>query len=71
MLKERTKEGYRIELERYDYSSAAGAYKKFEDLVMEHEGKTTEKMLFVELQFISQGYFSTLHERHLWKEPKE
>lgn len=68
MLKERTPQGYRIEIERYDYEGIAGAIKKYEDLITEYEGKHTDKMLLVELQYISDGQFHTLKERHLWKD---
>lgn len=66
-LKERTVEGYRIEIERYDYQSAAGALKKYEDLIGDNISKQDKKLL-VELQFIYEGKFSTLRERHLWED---
>lgn len=65
-VKERTEKGFRLELERYEYESAAGAIKKYEEIVMELEGKKTDKMLIVELQFISEGCFHSLREKHLW-----
>ena len=52
-VKERTPRGLRHELERYTYESAAGALKKFEELVLDLEGKQTDKMLLVEVLFIS------------------
>lgn len=66
-VKERTPGGLRHELERYTYESAAGALKKFEELVLDLEGRPTDKMLLVEVLFISSGMFSTIRERHLWE----
>lgn len=66
-VKERTPGGLRYELERYTYESAAGALKKYEELILDLEGKQTDKMLLVEVLFISGGMFSTIRERHLWE----
>lgn len=67
-VKERTPGGLRLELERHTYESAAGALKKYEELILDLEGKETDKMLLVEVLFISDGMmFSTIRERHLWK----
>lgn len=66
-LKERNNIGLRFELERYDYEGVSGAVKRYEDLITEYEGKHDGRMLLVELQFISDGQFRTLKERHLWE----
>ena len=45
-LKERTEKGLRLEFERYDYETVAGALRKYEELVMEYkspEGKKSHR----------------------------
>lgn len=65
-LKERTEDGCRHTLEAYRYESVSGAIKKYEDLILDHEG-CKDKLLLVELQFITQNRYMTLKEKHLWE----
>ena len=65
-LKEYIEPGLRITIEKHVYESSAGALKKYEDLILENEGKK-DKQSLVDVVFISQGKFSSLKEKHLWK----
>ena len=66
-VKERTPEGLRLPLETYRFETVSSAILKYEELIMEHSGIHTDKMLLIELQFIAQGVYSTLKEKHLWE----
>lgn len=63
-LLERQQGGIRQQQELHRYESSAGALKKFEELVLEHEGK--EGQWIVDILFIHEGQFFTVKERHLW-----
>ena len=63
-LLERQPSGIRQQQELHRYESSAGALKKFEELVLEHEGK--EGQWIVDVLFIHEGQFFTVKERRLW-----
>ena len=63
-LLERQQGGIRQQQELHRYESSAGALKKFEELVLEHEGK--EGQWIVDVLFIHEGQFFTVKERRLW-----
>jgi hypothetical protein len=63
-LLERQQGGIRQQQELHRYESSAGALKKFEELVLEHEGK--EGQWIVDILFIHEGQFFTVKERRLW-----
>lgn len=59
------RDGLRFTLEKYTSESGAGALKKYEDLIMEYTSYKGDKKILIEVQYISQGKFSTLKERHI------
>lgn len=63
-LLERQQGGIRQQQELHRYESSAGALKKFEELVLEHEGK--EGQWIVDVLFIHEGQFFTVKEKRLW-----
>ena len=63
-LLERQQGGIRQQQELHRFESSAGALKKFEELVLEHEG--TEGQWIVDILFIHEGQFFTVKERRLW-----
>lgn len=63
-LLERQQGGIRQQQELHRFESSAGALKKFEELVLEHEGK--EGQWIVDILFIHEGQFFTVKERRLW-----
>ena len=63
-LLERQPSGIRQQQELHRYESSAGALKKFEELVLEHEGK--EGQWIVDVLFIHEGQFFTIKEKRLW-----
>lgn len=63
-LLERQQGGIRQQQELHRYESSAGALKKFEELILEHEGK--EGQWIVDILFIHEGQFFTVKERRLW-----
>lgn len=63
-LLERNEIGIRKQIELHKYESSAGALKKFEELILENEGK--EGQLIVDVLFIHEGQFFTVKEKHLW-----
>lgn len=63
-LLERQPSGIRQQQELHRYESSAGALKKFEELVLENEGKAGQWI--VDILFIHEGQFSTIKEKHLW-----
>ena len=63
-LLERQPSGIRQQQELHRFESSAGALKKFEELVLEHEGK--EGQWIVDILFIHEGQFSTIKEKRLW-----
>jgi hypothetical protein len=63
-LLERQQGGIRQQQELHRFESSAGALKKFEELVLEHEGK--EGQWIVDVLFIHEGQFFTVKERRLW-----
>ena len=65
-IKERNELGHRIELERYDYETGIGAIRKYEELVMEYDSRNADKKLLIELQFITEGKFFSIREKHFW-----
>jgi hypothetical protein len=67
-IKEFTPGRLRLPVEKHVFESAAGAIRKYEDLILEYEGKQADKRLLVELQLITQGQYFTLKEKHLWNE---
>lgn len=66
-IKEFTPNRLRLPVEKHVFESAASAVCKYEDLILEYEGKETDKKLLVELQLITQGQYFTLKEKHLWE----
>lgn len=63
-LLERQQGGIRQQQELHRFESSAGALKKFEELVLEHEGK--EGQWIVDVLFIHEGQFFTVKEKRLW-----
>lgn len=63
-LLERQSGGIRQQQELHRFESSAGALKKFEELVLENEGK--EGQWIVDMLFIHEGQFSTIQEKRLW-----
>ena len=63
-LLERQPSGRRQQQELHRYESSAGALKKFEELVLENEGKAGQWI--VDVLFIHEGQFSTIKEKRLW-----
>lgn len=63
-LLERQQGGIRQQQELHRFESPAGALKKFEELVLEHEGK--EGQWIVDVLFIHEGQFFTVKEKRLW-----
>ena len=63
-LLERQQGGIRQQQELHRFESSAGALKKFEELVLEHEAK--EGQWIVDILFIHEGQFFTVKERRLW-----
>ena len=63
-LLERQQGGIRQQQELHRFESSAGDLKKFEELVLEHEGK--EGQWIVDVLFIHEGQFFTVKERRLW-----
>ena len=63
-LLERQQGGIRQQQELHRFESSAGALKKFEELVLEHEGKGGQWI--VDVLFIHEGQFFTVKERRLW-----
>ena len=63
-LLERQPSGIRQQQELHRFESSAGALKKFEELVLENEGKAGQWI--VDILFIHEGQFSTIKEKRLW-----
>ena len=63
-LLERQPSGVRQQQELHRFESSAGALKKYEELVLEHEGK--DGQWIVDILFIHEGQFSTIKEKRLW-----
>ena len=63
-LLERQPSGIRQQQELHRFESSAGALKKFEELVLENEGKAGQWI--VAILFIHEGQFSTIKEKRLW-----
>ena len=63
-LIERLPSGIRQTEELHRIESSAGALKKFEELVLENEGK--EGQWIVDVLFVHEGQFSTIKEKRLW-----
>ena len=63
-LLERQPSGIRQQQELHRFESSAGALKKFEELVLENEGKAGQWI--VDVLFIHEGQFSTIKEKRLW-----
>ena len=63
-LLERQPSGIRQQQELHRFESSAGALKKFEELVLENEGKAGQWI--VDILFIHEGQFFTIKEKHLW-----
>ena len=63
-LLERQPSGIRQQQELHRFESSAGALKKFEELVLENEGKAGQWI--VDVLFIHEGQFFTIKEKRLW-----
>ena len=63
-LLERQSSGVRLQQELHRFESSAGALKKYEELVLENEGK--DGQWIVDILFIHDGQFSTIKEKRLW-----
>lgn len=63
-LLERQPSGIRQQQELHRFESASAALKKFEELVLENEGK--EGQWIVDILFIHEAQFSTIKEKRLW-----
>jgi hypothetical protein len=63
-LLERQPSGIRQQQELHKFESSAGALKKFEELVLDNEGK--DGQWIVDILFIHEGQFSTIKEKRLW-----
>jgi hypothetical protein len=63
-LLERKPSGIRQQQELHKFESSAGALKKFEELVLDNEGK--DGQWIVDILFIHEGQFSTIKEKRLW-----
>lgn len=63
-LVERLPSGIRQQQELHRFESSAGALKKFEELVLDNEGK--DGQWIVDILFIHEGQFSTIKEKRLW-----
>jgi hypothetical protein len=63
-LLERQPSGIRQQQELHKFESSAGALKKFEEMVLDNEGK--DGQWIVDILFIHEGQFSTIKEKRLW-----
>lgn len=63
-LVERLPSGIRQQQELYKFESSAGALKKFEEMVLDNEGK--DGQWIVDILFIHEGQFFTIKEKRLW-----
>lgn len=63
-LLERQPGGIRQQQELHRFESSAGALKKYEELILENEGK--EGQWIVDVLFIHEGQFTTIEEKRLW-----
>lgn len=63
-LLERQPSGIRKQQELHRFESSAGALKKFEEMVLDNEGK--DGQWIVDILFIHEGQFFTIKEKRLW-----
>jgi hypothetical protein len=63
-LLERQPSGIRQQQELHKFESSAGALKKFEEMVLDNEGK--DGQWIVDILFIHEGQFFTIKEKRLW-----
>ena len=63
-LMQRFPTGIRQQEQLHRYESSAGALKKYEELILENEGR--EGQWVVDILFIHEGQFFTVKERRLW-----